>query len=111
MLLVVFQKLATGQHGINTLNGGNDHGSALVEARAPELLDVVEFCERAACPRRAVGEEFVAGLSHQVGAVSQKENALELGVFEQPMAERAGGEGLAGAGCHLNERARLVGSQ
>ena len=27
------------------------------------------------------------------------------------MAERAGGEGLAGAGCHLNQRARLVGGQ
>jgi hypothetical protein len=45
-----------------------------------------------------VSEEVVPGLPHQVRAVGQEQNAMEFAVLQAPVAERAGGEGLAGAG-------------
>ena len=59
-------------------------------------------------PGQAKILEFVPRLADEVGAVGEKQNPPELCVIEQPMAEDASGVGLAGAGRHLDQRARMI---
>ena len=103
-----FRQLLAGQDGVDALDRGDHDLCILVEARRAKLLHIVDFGKRSSGSGRAISEIFVAGLAHQIGAVGEKQNALEPGVREQPVTQRAGGEGLAGAGCHLHQRARMV---
>ena len=50
-------------------------------------------------------------LADEIGAVGEKQNAPELRMVEQPMAEHASGVRLAGAGRHLDQRARAIGGE
>ena len=72
------------------------------------MLDVVEFGEKAAGVGRAVAVEFVASLLAEIRAVHEEEDAAGLGVFDEAIGERAGGEGLPRARGHVDERARAV---
>ena len=73
-----------------------------------EPLDVVEFSEFPVIVIRHIGHEFLLGLFAEILGVYEKENALGVSVFEQPVDRSDGGIGLAGAGRHLNEGAWVV---
>ena len=67
------------------------------------MLDVVKLGEQAACVRRAVSVEFVAGLLAKIGSIHQKQNATRLGVFDQSVGDGTGREGFARPGGHVDE--------
>jgi hypothetical protein len=71
-------------------------------------LDIVELGKRPAGAGWAEILELVPCLADQIGTISEKQNAPELRMLQEPMAEHAGGVGLAGAGRHLDHRPRLV---
>ena len=54
------------------------------------------------------GVEFLHRLLPEVGAVDKKEDPLRVGVLDEPVRDVGGGEGLTGAGGHLDERAGMV---
>jgi hypothetical protein len=74
-------------------------------------LDIVELGKSPAGAGRAKILEFVPGRTDQIGAVGEEQTAPELCMLEQPMAEHAGGVGLAGTGRHLDQRARMIGGE
>ena len=82
-----------------------------VELVRGEVLDVVELGELAAGVGRDELLELGHGLAAEIGAVHQEEDALGAGVLDEPVGEGAGGEGLARAGGHLDERARMGGGE
>jgi len=47
------------------------------------------------------------GLATEIGTIDEEEHAAGAGVFDEPVGERAGGVGLARAGGHLDEGARV----
>ena len=51
--------------------------------------------------------ELGEGLASEIGAVDEEEDVARAGVFDEAIGEGAGGEGLARAGGHLDEGARL----
>ena len=52
--------------------------------------------------------EFVVGLAAEVAAVDEEEDALGTGELDEAVGLGDGGEGLAGAGGHLDEGARAL---
>ncbi|HSH39694.1 MAG TPA: hypothetical protein VK993_13035 [Chthoniobacterales bacterium] len=69
------------------------------------MLDVVELGELAAVG----GDELLElghGLATEIGAIDEEEDVARAGMLDEPVGERAGCEGLASAGCHLDEGAR-----
>jgi hypothetical protein len=73
-----------------------------------QVLDVVEAREVASVIGRREGLELAQGLVAEIVAVDQEQDAASAGVLDQPIAEVAGGEGLAAAGRHLDQGARVV---
>ena len=51
--------------------------------------------------------ELAEGLATQVVAVHQKQYPPGAGILDEPVHQVAGGEGLAAAGGHLDQRPRL----
>ena len=96
------------QDRVEPLDGADGDAAHVVDVRRGEVLDVVKLGEKTARVRRAVAVELVAGLLAEVRAVHEEEDAAGAGVFDQAIGERAGGEGLARAGRHVDERARSV---
>jgi hypothetical protein len=76
--------------------------TVLVETRGPQPPDVVELGKRPAGAGRAKILELMPRLADQIGAVGEKQHTPELRMLQEPMAEHAGGVGLAGAGRHLD---------
>ena len=72
------------------------------------MLDDVLLAELEVVVGRDVLLELLQGLSAQVAAVDQEQHAPGAGELDQAVAEDDGGEGLAGAGGHLDESARPV---
>ncbi len=72
-----------------------------------EVLDVVELGELAAGIGRDELLKLGEGLPAEIGAVDEEEDVARAGVFDEAIGEGAGGEGLARAGGHLDEGARL----
>jgi hypothetical protein len=73
-----------------------------------EVLDDVLLAELVVVVGRDVSVEFLLGLPAQVAAVHQEQHAPHAGKLDQPVDEADGGEGLAAAGGHLDQRTRLV---
>ena len=78
-----------------------------IELVRGEMLDVVKLGELAAGVGRDELLELAFGLSAEIGAVHEEEDALRAGVFDEAVGEGAGGVGLARAGGHLDQRARV----
>ena len=76
-----------------------------------QVLDDVEAREIAAVVGRDEGLELAQRLVAEIVAIDQEQDAPGAGVLDQPVAEVAGGEGLAAAGRHLDQRARVVGGE
>ena len=72
------------------------------------MLDDVLLAEFEVIDRGDVLVELLLGLSSQVAAVHQEQHAPRAAELDQPVDEADGGEGLAAAGRHLDQRTRLV---
>ena len=101
-------QLLAAQHGVEALDGGDDDLGVGVDAVAVQVLDDVGLHELAAGAGRLVVLVLLQRLVAEVVAVDQEQDAPGLGVLEQAPTERAGGEGLARARGHLDQRARVV---
>ena len=71
------------------------------------MLDVVELGELAAGVGGDELLELGEGLAAEIGAVDEEKDVARVAVFDEAIGEGAGGEGLARAGGHLDEGARL----
>ena len=103
-----FGEFLAAQDRVEPLDGADGDAADVINVRRGEVLDVVEFGEKAVRVRRAVAVELVPGLLAEIRAVHEEENAAGLGVFDEAIGERAGGEGLPRARGHVDERARAV---
>src|SRR6266852_5821826 len=74
---------------------------------ARQELNVVELGEKLAGARRLEALELVLGLGAEILAVDEEKYALRFGHGEEAHHQIAGGEGLAGAGRHLDEGAGI----
>jgi hypothetical protein len=99
------------EHGVEPLDGGDADFGGGVDGVAGQTLDRELLGEGVVGVGTGVALELVQGLLAQGVAVHQEEDAPCLGEGDQPVAERAGGVGLAGAGGHLDEGARPAGGQ
>jgi hypothetical protein len=107
----LFRQLAAFEHREHALDGADAHPCGPVELVAREVLDDVLLAELVVVDRRDVLVELLLGLPAQVAAVHQEQHAPRARELDQPVDEADGGEGLAAAGGHLDQRARLVGGQ
>ena len=96
------------QHGIHALDGRDDDLRMRVDGAAGQALHVVQLGEFSAVVGRGVSHELLVRLPAKVARVHQKQNAFGLAELEQTINRGDGGEGLARAGRHVNEGARLV---
>ena len=78
---------------------------------AVQVLDDVFLAELVVVVGRDVLVELLLRLAAEVAAVHQEQHAPRAGELDQPVDEADGGEGLAAAGGHLDQRARLVGGE
>lgn len=101
----------SGELGVEALDGGDGDLADGIDAAGAEHLDVVEVGELAAVVGSGELLEFVDGLAAEVAAVDEEEDALGTGVLDEAVGLGDGGEGLAGAGGHLDEGARAVGGE
>ena len=102
--LVLLGQFLAAQQGIEALDGGDDHLGVRVDARAVQVLDDVGVGEAVGGARRVEVLKLLQRLVAEVVAVHQEQNAFGARLANQPPGERAGGEGLAGAGGELNQR-------
>ena len=94
------------QDGVHALNRGDDLAVA-GDVRRGEPLDVVELRELAVVVVGDEGHELLFGLLAEVPCIDEKEDAAGVRVLQQAVDLRDRGEGPAGAGRHLDERARF----
>ena len=94
---------------IQALDGADAHVAVRGGEGGGEALDVVELGEVAVVVGGNVGHELLFGLLAEVPGVDQKQDAPGVGVLEQAVDRGDGGVGLAGAGGHPDQRARMVG--
>ena len=95
------------QHRIEPLDGGDDHLGGGVDRVRVEALDGIELGELARVVRWLEVCELVIRLPAEVRAVHQEQDAAGPAVLQQTIDDVDGGEGLAGAGRHLNQGARV----
>jgi len=107
-VFLLLRQLFAGQRRIDALNGGDDDGRIGVNTGRPELLHTVKLGEQPPGSGRAIAGIFGGGLVAEIAPVDKKENSPHASVCKQAIGRRAGGEGLAGAHRHLNQRARIV---
>ena len=106
-LLPAPPKFLPAQHGIEALNGGDDHLRVSVHLIGAEVLDVVEFRELATVIRGTICLELFQRLAAKVVAIHQEQDAVGLGVLDEPIREGTGRERLPRAHDHLDESARV----
>ncbi len=111
VLVVLVGQLAALQHAEHALDGADGDARGGVEVVALQVLDDVFLAELVVVVGRDVGVELLLGLAAEVGAVDQEQHAPRAGELDQAVDEADGGEGLAAAGGHLDQRARLVGGE
>ncbi len=107
-LLGGFIHLPVLQERVHALDGTDADLAVPGDEGRFQPLDVVEFREFPVVVIGHIGHEFLLGLFAEVLGVYEKEDAPGVSVFEQPVDRSDGSIGLAGAGRHLNERARAV---
>ena len=104
----VFGQLFALEHGVHALDGADADPRGGVEGVALQALDDVLLGELEVVVGRGVLLEFLQGLVAEVAAVDQKQYAFCAREFDEPVDERDGGEGFAGARGHLDEGAGAV---
>jgi hypothetical protein len=108
LLVGFFRQLAALEHRIHALDGADADARRPVELVAGEVLDDELLAELVVVDGRDVLVELLLGLPAEVAAVHQEQDTPRAGELDQPVDEADGGEGLAGACRHLDQRARLV---
>ena len=93
---------------VDPLDRGDRHARDGVDVVRGEVLDVVELGELAPVVRRREALELLQRLAAEVGAVDEEEDPARVGVLDEAVGDVGRGEGLAGAGRHLDQRARAV---
>jgi hypothetical protein len=73
-LLVFFGQFAAGQQRIDALDRGDDDRGVVVDNGGSESLDIVELRKRPTGAGRAKIFELVPCLTHQIGAVGEKQD-------------------------------------
>ncbi len=111
MLVFLLGQFAALEHRVHALDGADDDARALVEVVAGQVLDDVFLAELEVVVGRKVLVEFLLGLAPEVATIDQEQHATGAGELDQAVDEADGGEGLAAAGSHLDQRARLVGGE
>ncbi len=107
----VLVEFLAAQDGVKALDGADGDAGDGIEVVRGEMLDVVNLGELAAGVGRDELIELALGLASEIRAVHEKEDALCTGVLDEPVGEAARGVGLARAGGHLDERARVIGGE
>jgi hypothetical protein len=107
-LVEIVVDLLAAQRGIEPLDRRDDDRRRFLDMAAGEKLDVVELGEELAGARRLEALKLVLGLGAEILAVDEEEDALGLGGGEEAHHQVAGGEGLAGAGRHLDKGAGIA---
>jgi hypothetical protein len=96
------------QHGVHPLDGADADAGHWVDLVVGQMLDVVELGELAVHVRDGEALELLQRLPAEVGAVDEEEHASRAAVADQAVADVRRGVRLAGAGRHLDQRARAV---
>ena len=96
------------EDGVKALDSADADLAIFGDVGGLQALDVVELGEFAVIVKRHIRHHFLLGLFAQVFGIHQKQDALGMGVFEQPVNGRNGGVGLASASGHLDERPGAV---
>jgi hypothetical protein len=104
----VLGQLLAAQHGVKPLDGADGDAADVVELVRGEVLDVVNGGELPAVIGQHVLIKLGLRLPAEIRPVHEEEDALGLGELDEAVGKGAGGEGLAGASSHLDERARVV---
>ncbi len=99
------------EHGVNALDRADDHAGGGVELIAAQALDDVFLGELVVVHGRDELLKFLERLVAEIAAIHEEQDAFRPGVFDEAIDEIDGGEGLARAGGHLDERARTPGDQ
>ena len=107
----VFVEFLAAQDRVEALDGADGDAGDGIEVVRGEMLDVVDLGELAAGVGRDELLELGHGLAAEIGAVDEEQDALGPGVLDEPVGEAARGVGLARAGGHLDERARMGGGE
>lgn len=97
-----------GELGVKALDGRDGDLADGIDAARSKHLDVVEVRKFAAVVGGGELLEFVNGRAAEVAVVDEEEDALGPGVLDEAVGLGDRGEGLAGAGGHLDERSRAV---
>ena len=95
------------EHRVEALDGRDDDLGGGIDGVRLEPLDGVERRELARVVGRLEVGELVLGLLAEIAAIHQEEDALRAAELEQAIGDIDGGEGLARAGRHLDEGARV----
>ena len=95
------------EHRVEPLDGGDDDLGGGIDRVRFEPLDGVERRELARIVGRLEVGELVLGLLAEIAAIHEEEDALGFGELEQAIGDIDGGEGLARAGRHLDQGARI----
>ncbi|OQB89789.1 MAG: hypothetical protein BWX84_02255 [Verrucomicrobia bacterium ADurb.Bin118] len=107
-LVNILVQFLAAQDRIKTLDGANRHAGHGIQLVGSEVLDVIQLGELAPGIRRDELLKLGERLPAKVGAVHEKQNALCARMLDQPVRERASRVSLAGAGGHLDQRARVA---
>jgi hypothetical protein len=109
MLLVgLVELLVAFEDGIEALDGRDDHLARRGDGVGGELLDVVLVGELVAVDRADELLERLVGLPSEVGAIHEEQDALRPAELYEPIAGVHGGQRLAAAGRHLDQRPGAV---
>ena len=91
------------QNRVHPLDGADAHLHILGDVGTFQPPHPIDFRKRTVIVVGAVGQEFPFRLFAQSLGVHQKENPVDLGVFQQAIYRRDGRKGLARAGGHLDQ--------
>ena len=103
-LVLLQEVLLALEHRVEPLDRRDADLGGRVDGVLLQVLDGVFLGELVAVVRADELLELVERLLAQVVAVHQEQNPLGLGELDEPVAEVDGGEGLAAAGGHLDQR-------
>jgi hypothetical protein len=101
--VVALGDVVAAQHRVDALDRGDDDVRGAEHAGAGELVDVVDLGEAAPVAGGAVVLELADRLFGEVVAVDEEQDATEAAELQQAVGEGDSGEGLAGAGGHLDQ--------